>query len=467
MAIEMRLNYSGMMDDVIGEHGIAGSDLKSLMNQLDRARNEILSRFSRGDLEWLGLPLSDEYVKACEKIWNPLKKQMKNLVILGIGGSALGNIALQTALCPPFWNQLPDKTRKGARLYVLDNVDPEKLEMLFSVINVKETLFNVITKSGSTAETAAQLLCVVPRLKKAVGDKWKDHIVITTDPEKGAMRKLADSQGISTLVVPPGVGGRFSVLCPVGLLSVIATGADACGLLEGARNMHEHFRKAAPECNVPLLLAGLLYLAYTTKGAHIHVMMPYSDHMRDMADWFRQLWAESLGKAVDRNGRKVNTGPTPEKALGTTDQHSQVQLYMEGPFDKVVMFIEVDKESSDLKIASKVLDTTAFTYLEGRRMAELFHAELIGTKVALTNAGRLNLTIRLPEVNSLAVGEFIYAWELATAVAGELWNIDAFDQPGVEAGKVAAYALMGKEDFKDARSRIAELEQKLEGFTAP
>ncbi|MBN1810033.1 MAG: glucose-6-phosphate isomerase [Planctomycetes bacterium] len=463
----MKLNYSGMLEEMIGEHGVQLEELNALMGQLDRARNELMERHGKGDLEWMGLPNTEEYVEQAEEVWNGCREGVENLVVLGIGGSALGNTALQTALRPPFWNMLPDGKRTGARLFVMDNVDPERLETLLGIVDAEKTVFNVITKSGSTAETAAQFLCVLGKVKEKLGEDWKKRFIFTTDPAKGAMRKLVQDCGLMSLPVPAGVGGRFSVLSPVGLLSTVATGADARALLKGAREMYMHFRSSTAERNVPLLLSGLLYLADTTRGQKIHVMMPYSDRLRDMADWFRQIWAESLGKAVDRNGKKLNSGPTPVKALGTTDQHSQVQLYIEGPFDKVVIMVEVEEESSGLAMGSQLIDSTAFTYLEGRRLAELFKAELIGTKVALTNAGRPNMTLTLPRVDEEAAGEFMFAWELATAVAGELYCIDAFDQPGVEGGKVAAYALMGREGFEDARERIAQLEKKLEGFVAP
>ena len=213
-------------------------------------------------------------------------------------------------------------------------------------------LVNVVSKSGGTAETLAQYLVVRHWLDEALGSAASRHLVFTTDPDKGALREIATREGIATLEVPPDVGGRFSVLSPVGLLPAALVGIDIEALLEGAARAVARAESDDLLDNPAALFAALHWTADTQAGARLHVLMPYTDRLRDFAEWFRQLWAESLGKRVDREGRVVHTGPTPIASVGATDQHCQVQLFMEGPFDKVVTFVTVADPGEDVTIPS-------------------------------------------------------------------------------------------------------------------
>src|SRR5690606_18665723 len=266
-----------------------------------------------------------------------LQGQFDNLVVLGIGGSALGNIALQSALNPPTYNLLPRDQRKGPRVFVVDNVDPAYFGAVLKLCRqedptLQRTLFNVVSKSGETAETAAQFMTIRSMLIEAIGrEKHARNIVAVTDPAKGTMRQICNDNGYLTMPVPDGVGGRFSVLSPGGLFSAAMAGIDIDALLDGAAELARPCSEAGTSPNPAAMLATLLCRLGREKGKTIHVMMPYSNQLYLLADWFRQLWAESLGKRVNRQGEVVMAGFTPVKALGTTDQHSQVQLYREGP----------------------------------------------------------------------------------------------------------------------------------------
>ncbi|MCD6405855.1 MAG: glucose-6-phosphate isomerase, partial [Planctomycetes bacterium] len=313
------------------------------------------------------------------------------------------------------------------------------------------------TKSGSTAETMTQFLIFYDRLKKALGDSARDHIVATTDPHKGDLRKMAEEFGWRTVPIPSNVGGRFSVLTAVGLFPAAMLGVEIRQLLSGAAFMDRRCEAKSIEENPALAFAALQYILYQKK-APISVLMPYSSALYDIADWYRQLWAESLGKKTDLAGTVVNTGPTPVKALGATDQHSQVQLYVEGPYDKSVTFIEVQKQACTVEIPAALGKYDSCGYLGGHTVNELLAAEKRGTEVALVAAGRPNGTVLVPEVSEFTVGQLLYFFEMATAISGALYGINAFDQPGVEAGKVAAYALMGREGYG---GKMAEIEEKL------
>ena len=263
-------------------------------------------------------------------------------------------------------------------------------------LDPRRTAVNVITKSGSTAETMANCLVLLGWMKRALGPAHVRRWSATTDPKKGDLRAVAERLGIPMLPVPEAVGGRFSVLTAVGLVPAAFLGIDVDALVAGARDMRARcWSKPAAE-NPGVVGAVLLHALATTRGRNIQVLMPYADALLHLADWYRQLWAESLGKRVDRSGRVVETGQTPLVSMGATDQHSQVQLYMEGPHDKVVTFFEVEAFRRDVKIPRLHADLASLGYLGGRTLGELIAAERRGTEVALTSAGRPNFTLPPP-----------------------------------------------------------------------
>jgi glucose-6-phosphate isomerase len=339
-------------------------------------------------------------------------------------------------------------------MFVVDNVDPAYFGGVLKFCRqsdpgLKRTLFNVVSKSGETAETAAQFMTIRQMLIDALGKS--DHgknIVAVTDPAKGTMRKICDDNRYATLPVPDGVGGRFSVLSPVGLFSAAMCGIDINALLDGAADIDARCSGPSIRLNPAAMLATLLCRLGQEKGKTIHVMMPYSNQLYLLADWYRQLWAESLGKRVDRTGKEVFAGFTPVKALGTTDQHSQVQLYREGPNDKVFGLVEVtDFGREELSIPTG-LGVEAIRYLEGSTFGKLLTAEKRATEYALLESQRPNFTITFPTIDARHVGQFIYLWEMVTAYAGLMLNIDAYDQPAVETGKVATFGLMGRPGYE-------------------
>jgi glucose-6-phosphate isomerase len=315
----------------------------------------------------------------------------------------------------------------------------------------------VISKSGTTGESMASYLVARARLEAAVGERAvKNHLVFTTDPETGALRKIGNSLGVRMFALPSDVGGRFSVLTPVGLLPAALTGMDVQALLAGAQDMADWVATSEGWDNPAAAFAGIQYLEDTAFGRRISVMMPYSAGLRDVADWYRQLWAESLGKETDRKGRTVNNGPLPVKGLGVTDQHSQLQLYAEGPDDKIFTFVGVKEFARDIEIPVPGPEADALRYLGGHTMADLLWAEQRGTTWALAQKGRPSLTITLPRVDAFSVGALMYLLEMATAIAGELYDIDAFNQPGVELSKQATYALMGREGYEELAKQIGQ-----------
>lgn len=461
-ATNLKLDFGNVLDAVVGPaHGVSRAEIK----RSEPAVKDVVARIERerksGAHRYRDLPHDATMLKTVRAAVRRYAGRFENLVVLGIGGSALGNIALQTALKPAYHNVLISRARRGPRLFVMDNVDPVQLADLLDVLGggLRKTLFNVISKSGETAETAAQFLIVLDLLRRKLGKKaLTKNILATTDPEGGTLRGLVEAEGFDALPVPPSVGGRFSVLSAVGLFSAGMCGVDVGKLLAGARAMGERVSGRVVKKNPAALLALLLH-AFYVRGKRLHVMMPYSSQLKDLADWYRQLWAESLGKRWNLDGQPVVVGPTPIKALGATDQHSQVQLYREGPNDKVFIFLEVEKFARDVKVPRVTGLPEALRYLQGQSLGKLLNVEKQATEYALVASQRPCLTIRFPKVNEETVGQFIMLWEAATSITGGLLHINPYDQPAVQMGKEFTFALMGREGFeKQARqfSRFAQ-----------
>ena len=345
-----------------------------------------------------------------------------DVVVLGIGGSSLGAIALRTAL---------GGGRGSTRLHVLDNVDPGPIAALLDAVPLARALFCVISKSGTTVETLAQYACARGALEGA-GLEAKDHLVIVTDPVSGPLREAARRDAIPAFAVPPNVGGRFSVLTPVGTLPAALAGYDTAALLAGARDMRDRCATADLARNPAGVFALLQWRAHQKAGQGIHAMMPYSDALRDIAPWFAQLWAESLGK-VDADG--IHVGPTPLAVRGATDQHSQLQLFMEGPADKTVTFVVTHDRETDRPVPACADLLAAAPYLRGRTLGELLAAEYRATADALASAGRPSMTIELGTGDAHHVGALFMLLMRATLNAGLIYRVNPLDQPGVELGK--------------------------------
>lgn len=462
--MEQRLvfDFNNMMSEAIGSKGIPSAEVDALADEIRKAVFSLQQK--RSLLTWRDLPYTqDETVEEIKACAAAIRKGFNTLVVLGIGGSALGPIAVHQALNHLHYNELPAKKRGGPKLYIEDNVDPERMAALLDLIDLERTAFNVVTKSGSTSETMSQFLIITELLKKKLGKEYSKHIFATTDAEKGNLIRIAQRDGIKTFVIPEGVGGRFSELCPVGLLPAAVCGIDICEMLRGAAYMDEICLEEDVWKNPAALGASLQYLAMG-KGYNVSVMMPYADSLKYIADWYAQLWAESLGKRFDRSKNEVFVGQTPVKALGVTDQHSQVQLYTEGPFDKTVTFLAVEQYRAQMPIPAGFTEYKNVAFLGGHSLNELIQAEQRATEYALLKAGRMNCTITLPEVNAHTIGQLLYFFEVQTAIMGELLNIDAFDQPGVEEGKNAAYALLGREGFEEKRAELEARPAKLRQY---
>lgn len=454
------LDYKNSDAMVIGsQHGL--NIEQEFANYKDTISNIIVSLNQRKDkpgqwLQWMNLGYNEETIWYVKEFASQIRGRFDNILVLGIGGSALGGIAVTEALLKPFWNYLtPEQRDNYPRIFFLDNIDPDTMSGLFEMLDLKKTLVNVITKSGSTAETMSQFMIVKNILERELGDDYRYNIVATTDKKTGILRQIAEQEGYKTFVVPDDVGGRFSVFSAVGLLPFAMLGLDVDAMVNGIKDMDLALKNTNIHDNIAAQNALIHYLMDTQKGKNLSVMMPYSSRLKYVSDWYVQLWAESLGKNKDNNGNDVNVGPTPIKALGATDQHSQIQLYNEGPNDKVINFIRVKEFDTTLEIPN-IFEYTGIGYLGGKTINQLINAEADSTKVALSDYSRPTVTITLDRVDAYNVAQLLYMLEVQTAIAGELYNINTFNQPGVEQAKNYTYALMGRAGYEDSAMSLQE-----------
>lgn len=448
------LDYKRVDEKIIGEDNGLNLEVE-FENYKDKIANIIVDLNKRKDklgqwLQWMNLGYNEETLWYVKEYAAMVQGRFDNILVLGIGGSALGGIAVTEALLKPFWNLLSPEQREGLpRIFFLDNIDPDYMVGLLNVLDLKKTLVNVITKSGSTAETMSQFMIVKNILEQELGDNYRYNIVATTDKKTGILRQIAEQEGYKTFVVPDDVGGRFSVFSAVGLLPFALVGIDIDEIVNGIKDMDLALKNTDIKENIAAQNALIHYLLDTKKGKNLSVMMPYSSKLKYVSDWYVQLWAESLGKNKDKEGNDVCVGPTPIKALGATDQHSQIQLYNEGPNNKVINFIRVKNFDNTLEIPN-IFEYTGIGYLGGKTINQLINAEADSTRVSLADYKRPTVSIYLDKVDGYNVAQLLYMLEVQTAIAGELYNIDTFNQPGVEQAKNYTYALMGRAGYEES-----------------
>ena len=452
----MRIQFdeTNLLAEVIGKgHGISRAEAEGSRGDALKALASFRDQSDRKLYGFPHLPFQTAVIQDVKDYAASVRGSYDTVCVVGIGGSALGAWALDCGMRGPHPVQ-GAFTPERPRLVILDNVDPSFTQQALASMDPARTLVVVIAKSGGTAETVSTFLIVREWLNDAT------RIVAVTTEGKGDLYALAQQEKYRTFAIPENVGGRFSVLSPVGLVPAALIGIDIGKLTQGAAQMtHLCWQEDLNE-NVALRAALYHWLVWTRRNKPIQVAFPYANHLWGTAFWFRQLWAESLGKARRRDGQVVNTGQTPIAALGTTDQHSQVQLYIEGPNDKVFTFWAVEEFAATGKIPDVHTGLGAFDALAGHSLAELIDAERRATAAAMVATERPNCTVTLQRVDEEHLGAFLQMMEFQTAFIGELLDINAFDQEGVELGKKFTFALMGRPGYDEYRKRFAEYEEK-------
>lgn len=432
--MSIRLDDTNWLAPAVGEHGLGNEWCDNFEHRVRGFNSRIRMEHGEGKHGWLALARDDVMLELVLKGAQSRMGSFTDLVVLGIGGSSLGLQMLEQAL------GRPDKLR----LFVIDNTDPSLIAGTLADVDWANALVVPISKSGGTLETVMALGIVVSHLR-AKGLDLSRHMLTITDPENGLLLKWARGHDIETLDVPPGVGGRFSVLSSVGLLPASLLGMDASSLLAGARKIEALLSTEADAAlNWPARIALATTDLCRERAKRNLVFMPYASRLKGLAAWFTQLWDESLGKSQRSDGTAIEAGQAVIPAIGATDQHAQVQLFLDGPNDKVTLFIEVDAFAPDVGIPSE-FEWDAFDagFLKGKKASDVLHAQREGTSQALADRDRPNATLHIPRIDSETLGELIAGFELATAYAGIVWGIDAYDQPAVELGKRISREILG------------------------
>ena len=368
-------------------------------------------------LELLGVPAATLDLKAARKAAGAIKG-MKTVAVLGIGGSSLGGQAL-TAL------------KKNAVVEFHDNPDPFSWDAALKRFDLKRTHFVAISKSGGTAETLMQVLTAAVALKKIGVKSLKKHFTIITEPKKSALGDFADGIGAVRLAHPLGVGGRYSVLTMVGVLPALLMGIDVKALRAGAAAVLAETLAAKSANDAPAATGAALHHALTVENRlATTILWPYADRLAVFGGWWRQLWAESLGKE--------GKGSTPVSVLGPVDQHSQLQLFRDGPGNALFTLVTADTKGKGAMVPKAAAKSLKLDYLGGKRLGDLVAAESRATAQTLFKNGRPVRVIHLPEVNAFTMGALMMHFMLETILMGKLMGVDPFNQPGVEEGKVLA-----------------------------
>jgi len=480
---DLRLEAGGALAPPLPRaHGVSRREVAEVLPRLAEVVPALLA--PGAEAGFLQLPRRRAALRAVLEAAAKLRRGVDDVVHLGIGGSSLGAETLLRALAHPHHNLLSPRRRRAPRVHFVDNADGDTLAGLLDCLDLRRTLLHVVSKSGGTVETAAAFAV----LREAFARRrinWRKRCVFTTGAS-GALRELAAAEGVPCLDFPEDVGGRWSALTPSGLLTPALAGVDVAAVVAGARRFAARVQVAPLRENPAAIAAAIAWLLAERRGKTIHAFMPYADGLEALSRWFVQLCGESLGKprpssgigaahepgesgaaardlhepAQRGGGRDGLTaraefaggvGPTPLPARGATDQHSQMQLFAEGPADKLVIFVAVARPRQRLALPGG----PPAGWLRGIEMADLLRAEREGSAFALARAGRPTLTWELPTLTPAALGQLLTALEVQTACQAALYGIDAYDQPGVEAGKAQAFARLGRPGYDLQRREAA------------
>jgi len=426
-------DIEGCLAETIGETGLESDELEAALARAEPALARLRTRRDDGSLPLLRLPARRDDVGDLNNIAGEFRRRFDHVLVLGIGGSSLGGQTVAALADQGFG------PRAGApRLHFMENIDPASFDALFAAIEPARTGVIAISKSGGTAETLAQVLAVLDWLRQSLGTSdLGDRLVAVTEPGDSPLRRLATAQRGRLFDHDPGIGGRYSVLSNVGVLPALIAGLDAAALRDGAAGVLDAtLAAAAPRDSAPALGAAISVALAERRGINISVLMPYVDRLAPFGLWYRQLWAESLGK----DGK----GTTPVRALGVVDQHSQLQLYLGGPSDKLFTLLMLKQEGAGAALPPDLAADRALTYLAGRRMGDLLAAEQRATATSLLRNGRPTRVMRLERLDEKSLGALFMHFMLETIIAADLLGVDAFDQPAVEEGKVLARQYLGE-----------------------
>jgi glucose-6-phosphate isomerase len=414
--------------DKIGAAGLDEQSFRDYVGRTAASLKRLRAAMQDNSLPILNLPKRDDEMRAMTAA-AARYRGLGHVIVLGTGGSSLGGRTV-TALAD---GGLGSAGRLAGRplLWFIENVDPWGFAKTVDSVDPTSTGLVIISKSGGTAETLSQALELLPRIEKAVGrDKLRERTTVITEPNDNPLRRLAQRYGLALIDHDPNVGGRYSVLSPTAMLPTILAGLDAAQVRAGAQEALDAALDSAPQDSRPAVGAALNIALAERRGATQTVVMPYIDRLAPFGLWFRQLWAESLGK----DGK----GTTPIRAQGAVDQHSQLQLYLSGPKDKLYTIIMGEARGIGPRYTRELLNDKALDWLAGRTMGDLLDVSQRATAETLARNGRPVRIMRVPTLDERSMGALLMHFMLETIIAADLLGIDPFDQPAVEEGKKLA-----------------------------
>lgn len=431
--------------------GIKDEEIKNALWQLKDAHNMLHNKTGAGNdfLGWIDLPVNydkEEFnrVKAAAK---RIRENSDVFIVIGIGGSYLGARAVIEALGHSFYNMLPKEKRQGPEIYFVgNNISGTYVQHLLDLIEGKDISVNVISKSGTTTEPGIAFRIFKKYVEEKYGkEEAKKRIFATTDKEKGALRTLANEEGYETFIIPDDVGGRFSVLTPVGLLPIAVAGIDIDKLMEGAKDGREEYQNEDFESNIAYQYAIVRNILYR-KGKQIEILANYEPSLHFISEWWKQLYGESEGKD--------QKGIFPASVDFSTDLHSLGQYVQDGSRILFETILNVEKPKLDITLEAEETDLDGLNYLAGKTMSFVNNNAFKGTLLAHVDGGVPNLVITIPEINEYYIGKLLYFFEKACGISGYLLGVNPFDQPGVEAYKKNMFALLGKPGYEELRNEL-------------
>lgn len=429
---------------------ISENEISIFHNEIKTHFQSIINKSGKGNdfLGWVDLPneISDDLINKIEADAIKIRKKAKLFIVIGIGGSYLGARAVIEALKHNFDSLLPEKEFPQI-LYAGHNIGEDYLADLMDVLDKNDYALAVISKSGTTTEPAIAFRLLKNHLEKKYGKKdASERIFAITDKEKGALKQLADNENYSTYVVPDDVGGRYSVLTPVGLLPIAVAGYNIRDLINGAKEMRKFILSDISSLNNPVALYAATRNALYRKGITTEIMVNYQPSLFYLTEWWKQLYGESEGKE--------NKGIFPAGVSFTTDLHSMGQYIQEGMRNIFETVFSVENQKRNLIIPKVEEDLDKLNYLAGKRIDEVNKNAELGTTIAHVDGGVPNIKITINKIDEENLGQLIYFYEMACAVSGYILNVNPFDQPGVEAYKKNMFALLGKPGFENETKEI-------------
>jgi len=453
----LTLDYTHCLASTIGAtHGLTDNEIETLVAKFPKHHENIEELRASGESAFFDLPYQD--TKDVKVLIKENKGKWESLVVVGMGGASVTAESMVTALGHEHWNLLTAKARKNApRVFFLDNLDAKAVEDLEEVLDPKKTLFLVISKTGNTAETNALYLHLVAWLKKkSTKTNLPKQVIVATDPEKSPLALATRADKFKVLPVPGNLGDRFALLGPQNLLLAGLCGFDVDGLIEGTATMDERCRHDKALENPAYMHSLIHYLLTRKRRKTIHAMMAFSNRAYGVVEWYAHLLSVSLGKMLNRKGKAVHVGPGPAYCVGPSGCYGQMQLYQEGPFDKVTTFVTVEDHGADLSIPSAHGKIEGLAYLGGHKFSELVDYGYYTAAQVITAAGRPNMTVVLDDISERSIASLYFMLELSSVMSAELYGIDAFNQPGVDENKQGVFAQLHRAGFEDKTATLEE-----------